>query len=100
MLIATAGSLRAQGSVDEALARATQYLVATQDPQTGGIHNKMRHETAMTSLSLLALASCGHQPSDPTPEGAAKLSVNGALTLYLDFINMFQFLLQLLGDRR
>lgn len=33
-------------------------------------------------------------------EGAAKMSVNGALTLYLDFINMFQFLLQLLGDRR
>ena len=33
-------------------------------------------------------------------ETAAKLSVNGALTLYLDFINMFQFLLSLLGDRR
>ena len=33
-------------------------------------------------------------------EGAAKLSVNGALTLYLDFINMFQFLLSLVGDRR
>lgn len=33
-------------------------------------------------------------------EGAAKLSINGALSLYLDFINMFQFLLQLLGDRR
>ena len=33
-------------------------------------------------------------------EGAAKMSVNGALTLYLDFINMFQFLLSLLGDRR
>jgi len=33
-------------------------------------------------------------------EGAAKMSVNGALTLYLDFINMFQFLLTLLGDRR
>ena len=33
-------------------------------------------------------------------EGAAKLSVNGALTLYLDFINMFQMLLSLLGDRR
>ena len=33
-------------------------------------------------------------------EGAAKMSVNGALTLYLDFINMFQFLMQLLGDRR
>ena len=33
-------------------------------------------------------------------EGAAKMSINGALTLYLDFINMFQFLLQLFGDRR
>ncbi|GJE73508.1 MULTISPECIES: Bax inhibitor-1/YccA family protein [Methylorubrum] len=33
-------------------------------------------------------------------EGAAKMSVNGALTLYLDFINMFQFLLSLVGDRR
>ncbi len=33
-------------------------------------------------------------------EMAAKMSVNGALTLYLDFINMFQFLLSLLGDRR
>ncbi|MGU3538249.1 Bax inhibitor-1/YccA family protein [Methylobacterium sp. A54F] len=33
-------------------------------------------------------------------EGAAKMSVNGALTLYLDFINMFQFLLSLMGDRR
>ncbi len=66
-----AGSLSAQDKVDEALARATQYLLATQDPATGGIHNKMRHETAMTSLSLLALASCGHQPGDATPEGLA-----------------------------
>ncbi|MDF2601316.1 MAG: hypothetical protein K0Q54_4139, partial [Methylobacterium brachiatum] len=33
-------------------------------------------------------------------EMAAKMSVNGALTLYLDFINMFQFLLSLMGDRR
>ncbi|GLS45019.1 Bax inhibitor-1/YccA family protein [Methylobacterium brachythecii] len=33
-------------------------------------------------------------------EAAAKMSINGALTLYLDFINMFQFLLQLFGDRR
>ena len=29
----------------------------------------------------------------------AKYSVMGALTLYLDFINMFQFLLSLLGQR-
>jgi len=32
-------------------------------------------------------------------EAAAKVSVFGALTLYLDFINMFQFLLSLMGNR-
>ena len=32
-------------------------------------------------------------------EAAAKVSIFGALTLYLDFINMFQFLLALLGNR-
>jgi FtsH-binding integral membrane protein len=32
-------------------------------------------------------------------EAAAKASVLGALTLYLDFINMFQFLLALMGNR-
>jgi FtsH-binding integral membrane protein len=29
-----------------------------------------------------------------------KSAVMGALTLYLDFINLFTFLLQLTGDRR
>lgn len=33
-------------------------------------------------------------------EVAEKKSIFGALTLYLDFINMFQFLLMMLGDRR
>jgi len=33
-------------------------------------------------------------------EMAEKKSIFGALTLYLDFINMFQFLLMLFGDRR
>ncbi len=33
-------------------------------------------------------------------EFAGKAVVMGALSLYLDFINMFTFLLQLLGDRR
>ncbi|MEH3147154.1 MAG: Bax inhibitor-1/YccA family protein [Methylobacterium frigidaeris] len=32
-------------------------------------------------------------------EAAAKVSIFGALTLYLDFINMFQFLLSLMGNR-
>jgi FtsH-binding integral membrane protein len=31
---------------------------------------------------------------------AARYSVNGALTLYLDFINMFLFILRAMGDRR
>jgi FtsH-binding integral membrane protein len=36
---------------------------------------------------------------DYDSEAAAKVSVFGALTLYLDFINLFQFLLSLLGNR-
>ena len=34
------------------------------------------------------------------PDDAARVSVFGALNLYLDFINMFQFLLSFMGDRR
>ena len=34
-----------------------------------------------------------------TARAAAKVSIFGALTLYLDFINMFQFLLALVGNR-
>jgi FtsH-binding integral membrane protein len=30
----------------------------------------------------------------------AKSAISGALTLYLDFINMFLFLLRFMGDRR
>lgn len=57
--------------VNDGLHRAVQYLLSQQDPATGGIHNKMRNETAMTALSILALGSCGHQPGDATPEGKA-----------------------------
>ncbi|HEV2555512.1 MAG TPA: Bax inhibitor-1/YccA family protein [Bosea sp. (in: a-proteobacteria)] len=38
--------------------------------------------------------------SDMNPEEAAKLSVNGALSLYLNFINMFQMLLSLFGNKQ
>jgi uncharacterized protein len=34
------------------------------------------------------------------PAMAARLSVNGALKLYLDFLNLFLFLLRILGNRR
>jgi hypothetical protein len=57
--------------VDEALVRATQYLLEQQDKNDGSISNKQRNETAMTSLSILALASLGHQEGDHTPEGQA-----------------------------
>jgi hypothetical protein len=63
------GVARAEDKIDESLKRATKYLLETQDPKTGAIHNKMRNENAMTSLSILALASQGIQPTDPTPEG-------------------------------
>ena len=36
---------------------------------------------------------------DAGTEAVGKMAVMGALTLYLDFINMFQFLLMLLGNR-
>ena len=38
--------------------------------------------------------------SDMDAESAAKLSVNGALSLYLNFINMFQMLLSLFGSKQ
>jgi hypothetical protein len=64
-------SARAADPVDDALARGIAYLL-TQQEESGVITNKgRRNETAMTSLALLALASCGHQPGDPTPEGRA-----------------------------
>mgnify|MGYP002869810208 CR=1 FL=1 len=37
---------------------------------------------------------------DHRDEGAQKLALVGALTLYLDFINLFLYLLRILGDRR
>ena len=33
-------------------------------------------------------------------EFAGKMAVSGALSLYLDFINLFMFLLRIMGDRR
>ena len=39
---------------------------------------------------------------DPNEDGTAagRKAVMGALTLYLDFINLFLFMLRLFGDRR
>lgn len=45
-------------------------------------------------LKMIAIQTEG------APELAARLSVVGALSLYLDFINLFLFMLRLMGNRR
>jgi hypothetical protein len=81
VLLSFASAASAQDNVDDALKRATQFLLQSQDPASGAINNKderdgrvltkRRNETAMTSLAILSLASMGHQPGDSTPEGTA-----------------------------
>lgn len=57
--------------------------------------------TGLTAYDVQKLkrigAGIGVEMSDPN---ARKLSIMGALTLYLDFINLFLFLLRFLGDRK
>lgn len=70
-IFAQLSEARADEKIDDSLKRATKYLLETQDPATGAIHNRMRNENAMTSMAILALASQGHLPADPSPEGVA-----------------------------
>lgn len=54
--------------------------------------------TGLTAYDVQKLKNIGAQTSgDGT---AARLSILGALTLYLDFINLFLFLLRLMGSRK
>lgn len=55
--------------VDASIQRAVTFLL-TQQQKNGSIADR-GNENAMTSLAIMALASVGHQPTDPTPEGAA-----------------------------
>ena len=52
--------------------------------------------TAWDTQKLKRIAVEGNENS----ETGQKLSIIGALTLYLDFINLFLFLLRILGNRR
>jgi len=45
-------------------------------------------------LKMIALQTAG------APEMAARWAINGALSLYLDFLNLFLMLVRILGDRR
>ncbi len=57
-----------------------------------------------TGLTAYDTQKIKRMAASPTVQGegslAMKLSILGALTLYLDFVNLFLFLLRLLGGRR
>ena len=55
--------------------------------------------TGLTAYDTQRIGRMAAQISAPV-DAAAKLSVFGALKLYLDFINMFLFMLRLFGRRR
>lgn len=54
--------------------------------------------TGLTAYDVQKLKKIGAETSGD--QMAARLSIMGALTLYLDFINLFLFLLRLMGNRR
>ncbi|MBK5142738.1 Bax inhibitor-1/YccA family protein [Budviciaceae bacterium BWR-B9] len=54
----------------------------------------------LTAYDTQKLKAIGEQVSIDDREGYRKSSIMGALTLYLDFINLFLMLLRILGDRR
>jgi FtsH-binding integral membrane protein len=55
--------------------------------------------TALTAYDAAKLRQIAAQ-SDVRTEAARKLALQGALALYLDFINLFLYLLRFLGNRR
>jgi hypothetical protein len=59
---------RADAKLDDALKLATSYLLSQQGPK-GMVGQQF--PMANTSLAVLALAACGHQPADASAEGQA-----------------------------
>ena len=64
--------------IDLAVDKAVGFLIGQQ--RDDGAICERQHDTTMTSLSIMALASVGIQPSSPTPEGN---SVRKALAFVL-----------------
>lgn len=56
--------------------------------------------TGLTAYDVQRLKNIGSGSGQYGAENTKKLSILGALTLYLDFINLFIFLLRFLGDRK
>ncbi len=56
--------------------------------------------TGLTAYDVQRLKRIGSSAGEYGEANARKLSILGALTLYLDFINLFLFLLRFLGDRK
>jgi len=56
--------------------------------------------TGLTAYDVQRLKRIGAGVGEFGSADARKLSILGALTLYLDFINLFLFLLRFLGDRK
>ncbi len=56
--------------------------------------------TGLTAYDVQRLKNIGSGAGEYGEANAQKLSILGALTLYLDFINLFIFLLRFLGDRK
>lgn len=55
--------------------------------------------TGLTAYDVQKLIAVGAN-ADTENEGVRKTAILGALTLYLDFINLFMYLLRFLGNRR
>ncbi|MEI8006328.1 MAG: Bax inhibitor-1/YccA family protein [Bacteroidota bacterium] len=56
--------------------------------------------TGLTAYDVQRLKKIGAGACTYGDENSKKLSILGALTLYLDFINLFLFLIRFLGNRR
>src|SRR6185295_4190924 len=61
-----------EDKTDLAIKRAVGFLLTQQD-KDGAIQSQYNwaNRTAMTALTLMAMAAVGHQPADDTPQGAA-----------------------------
>lgn len=54
----------------------------------------------LTAYDTQKLRVMGEQLSADDRDGFRRYAIMGALTLYLDFINLFLMLLRIFGDRR